>query len=272
MSIMKTGLVLVSVSSAALAGHWLGQREVESARAAEVSGTAALTARLQEENARLLAETRRAAAVAEERDTAPAPVAPVVADRRTSVLTLAELMRRGDVHASPMRGGGPSLERSSNGQLPDSFGSMFSVAPAQVAELQQVIDDTRAQIQQLMTSHASARREADGSVVIDVRQPPQADAWLEHLRGAFLRVLGSEQLAAFETLSSGGVNGVFRSFKTEARTITISVNAEQTERSGVRAYNFVSLRQNGRSSMGGVNRANILRELGPLGPLLPADF
>jgi hypothetical protein len=199
--------------------------------------------------------------------------------RKEALLVLAEMKKQGLIGVGsqiPTRGRGPAgaFTQESDGRLPAAFAQAFGLTAAEFDRLQTAVMTIRQRLGELALRGSVVRRDSADRIAIEVTLGPDGPVYRQQLQQAFAAALGPERLAAYETLSSGGMERVLRALGGRDRAITLTRGWE----SGMRTYslNILEKDEEGRppfpSGVGSSRFEGIRERLGVLAQLLPADF
>jgi hypothetical protein len=171
--------------------------------------------RLSEENSRLsdgLQKIRDAAAgVATDDDPVPPEITPT--EQLAALREIFEWRRRGlaALASAPYRHESGStqnalapIEPGSRGGLTPAFVEIFGLSSPDAAELDSACRETKRRLEELALASVFSGMNPDGSWMIEVKRPAEADFHLSALRDAFARVLGPERFEMLDGLMERG--------------------------------------------------------------------
>lgn len=278
---IQMGTLLVSLGVAAAVYVAVDYRLETKRAAADLASSRRekLIAGQRTEIARLRVEAERLHRAPAAAAPAPAPESVTAASvRQEAILTLAEMRKQGvigPISPAPTRGrlAGGALAQERDGRLPPAFAQTFGLTPAEFDALQGAVLQIRQQLDGAILNSSTVRRESPHTLVIEVALGTRGAVYRDELRQTFLAALGPERFAAYDTLRTGGVENLMRSWGGRDSLVTITKAATpEGPHSLVRQDRAEDGRLGGSSSIGTSNFEEIRRQLGPLAPLLPADF
>ncbi len=233
-------------------------------------------ARLQKENAWLLAENTRLAATRPAQETPPARKAsapkspgPVATAARGAAMPLATFAQQ---ERSTLPGLKTQLVTPA-GKLSPSFARLFGLTTAEANTLQQTLDHARGAADVLAVANSTVQQEGD-TLVVRVRAFEGGADIYDQVMDRFAQVLGSERNAIFMELATDQLAAGLHGFGAETRTITFGrarstkspevvtwLHDESHGRSGPKRIHSVTTTNN-------LTPANRAKQYGWLGSLL----
>lgn len=159
------------------------------------------------------------------------------------------------------------------GVLNPKMTAIFDLTPDEQVALSSQISSAREKLEGLEKENATVTRQSDGKILIEVKPFPQAGAPVyDGLMDGIARTLGQERNAAFVTLCADQVEKALGSFGATERNLTVSKQSDTKKSQYSARDEKKSPGSHHTSTSDYKNREDLLKRVGTITKLLPADF